>query len=111
MMATDDLDDLLALARGQAPAPSEALMARILADAEAIRLGRRPVAVPRPRRGWLAALGGWPALGTLVASSLLGVSIGVAQPSSLSSVTGAVLGEAVTVSTGLDVDLLSLWEG
>ena len=57
-------------------------------------------------------LGGWPALGTLAASSILGVSIGVAQPASLSlvagSLTGAVLGEEVTVSTGLDSDLLAL---
>lgn len=125
-MGRDDtdhgLDALLALARVQAPAPGDALMARLLADAEAARPAPRPVApvpaAPRPpSRPWSLsrALGGWPALGTLAASTALGVTVGMAQPASLPDFAGtvatAVWGEGMSVGLGLDEDPLSLLEG
>lgn len=114
-MTDDDLEALFRRARAAAPRPSEGLMARVLADAERLRRERLAPAPRAPaRRGWFAALGGWPALGTLLASAVFGVGVGVAQPASLAglsgAVAGAVLGESVTVSAGLDDPLLA-WEG
>lgn len=111
------LEDLLAEARGLRPVPSPELMARILADAEAARPAPTPAAAPpvprRPGRlaALAAALGGWPALGGLVASVILGVGLGVAQPAGLSGLAAAVWGDRVSVSLGIDQDPLSLLEG
>ncbi len=111
-----DLDDLLAEARSARPLPSDDLMARILADAEEVAEAReRPIPVAAPARAgwrdWLATLGGWPAVGGLVASTLAGLWIGVAQPAPLSDLAASVWGEQVSVNLGVDVDPLSLLEG
>ena len=114
---TDDaIEALFAEARAQAPALSGDLMARILQDAEAeTRAHAAPRAAPPLRTGWLetlsGALGGWPALGGLVASTVLGLLLGVAQPSGLSDVTASLWGDGVSVTLGLDDDPLSLLEG
>jgi predicted lipid-binding transport protein (Tim44 family) len=114
---TDDaMEALFAEARAQGPAPSGDLMARILQDAEAeTRARAAPKPSPRPRTSWLerlsGALGGWPALGGLVASTVLGLLLGVAQPSGLSGVTASLWGDGVSVTLGLDDDPLSLLEG
>lgn len=89
-MADDDQNDkaleaFFAAGRGHAPAPSESLLARVLADAEAEMA--RPVpamaaARPAPRPGLLAsvaaALGGWAGLGGLATATAAGVWIGFA---------------------------------
>ena len=114
---TDDaMEALFDEARTQNPAPSGDLMARILRDAEAETLARAaPPPAPPLRTGWLerlsGALGGWPALGGLVASTVLGLLLGVAQPSGLSGVTASLWGDGVSVTLGLDDDPLSLLEG
>lgn len=109
-----DLDALLAEARALRPRPSDDLMARILADADAARpvpAASRPAARPRWMAPFLTALGGWPALGALAASVVLGLGLGVTQPAVLSGLTGALRGEAVSVDLGLDTDSLTLLDG
>lgn len=109
------LDDLLAQARDLRPRPSEALMARIMADAEAEAPAREPAA-PRGAaadpartgrlRAWAELLGGWPALGGLAASAVLGLGLGFAQPPAVSGLLASIWGGGVSVTLGLDEDLL-----
>jgi hypothetical protein len=96
-----ELEGLFAAARGSAPAPSEALMARILADADAAVPAPPPVAAPRARhaprtrRGWLAralaGIGGWPAAAGLAAAAFTGLGLGIGAPEMLSELSGGVL--------------------
>ena len=85
--------------------PDDALMARILADAERIRAAGASAALsaaPRPGRpdrpGWamaaIRAIGGWPALAGLAAATLAGVWIGAAPPDGLAGAAQFVLGGA-----------------
>lgn len=88
-----ELDALFGAARAAGPAPSDDLMARIMADAEAElpAATATPRAVPE-RRGWLSGLlsgiGGWPAAAGLAAAAVTGLAIGVASPSALESLSG-----------------------
>jgi hypothetical protein len=110
------LDDLLADARDLRPPPSEALLARILADAEAeapVRARPRAAARgagPGPLRalGALAEfLGGWPALGGLAASAVLGLGLGWAQAPAVSGLLPSAWGGGgVSLALGLDEDPL-----
>jgi hypothetical protein len=85
MKADDHHDDALGVffdaARDTAPAPSEDMLARILADAETVR---RRADDRGPRRTGRArardALGGWPAMAGLAAATLAGLWIGAALP-------------------------------
>jgi ferric-dicitrate binding protein FerR (iron transport regulator) len=121
-MATDHdwLERLFAEARAQCPRPSDALTARVLADAEAERPRPAAPVAPAtpppatPRRGllreWASALGGGLALGGLAAAAATGFWIGVAPPSALPALAPGIWGEATAVGLGLD-DPLSLLEG
>ena len=85
-----------------AETPSEALLARIEADALA--------ALPAPRRAPLwpalrAALGGWPGIAGLAAASAVGLWIGIAQPSELDGLLGSQ-----TALDALGVDPLSSYD-
>ncbi|EYD75489.1 Dihydroorotate dehydrogenase [Rubellimicrobium mesophilum DSM 19309] len=115
MTERDDLENLFSEARALRPEPGDDLMARILADAEAVAAERerpvRPVSAGPGWRNWLRTLGGWPAVGGLVASTVAGLWIGVAQPAALSDIAASVWGEQVSVNLGVDVDPLSLLEG
>lgn len=106
-----ELDAALAEARGRDAAPSPDFLARVMADAEAVLREREAPRAAVPRRGWLNALGGWPALGGLAASMALGVGVGVAQPAALSALPAALVGDEVSVSIGADEDPLGLLEG
>lgn len=93
-----DLDDLLAEARHSAVAPSEAFMARVLADAMAEQPGPAriaPRAEPPGRLGifdWLAGLlGGGGVLAGLGAAAAAGLVIGYVQPAPVTAVTQAFL--------------------
>lgn len=88
-MAEDDLNDrgleaFFAAGREKAPVPSDALMARVLADAEAEMVRPAAVVAPQPvsRPGRLAAaiasIGGWAGLGGLATATAAGVWIGFA---------------------------------
>lgn len=86
-----ELDAMFDSARADPPAVSQALMARVLADAQA--------AQPRARRdlaGWLSRIGGLPALGGFVTATCVGIWIGVAPPETLPDLGGAVLGVEFT---------------
>ena len=84
-MAEDDmeLDQLFAQARRNRPDLPDDLAVRILTDAEAVRLDRRPSAGPSQPSLWrrmLDGIGGWQGMSGLVAASAAGVWIGFAAP-------------------------------
>ena len=93
------LEALLAEARRDRP--PAALVARVLADAEAVRPGRR-------REGFgtaiLRAIGGWPSAAGLVAASAAGLLIGFAAPGTVPFVGT----EAVTKLADATYDLIDL---
>jgi hypothetical protein len=86
--AQPDLDDLFAAARDARPAMPDHLTAAILQDAARQQAGSRPPAGQANRRSgrWavlgqlIVAIGGWPAMGGLVAASAAGMWIGLAPP-------------------------------
>ncbi len=93
-----ELEGLFTAARGTAPAPSDALMARILADADAALPGPGHASATVPLRaggGWLSrvldGIGGWPAAAGLAAATVAGLAIGIATPETLSLLSGGVL--------------------
>ena len=83
------LDALFFAAAQDRPTPSDDLMARIMADAEAeIAAASIPAAVTSaPRQGWLASviatIGGWPAAAGLATAAVTGLMIGLVPPDSL----------------------------
>lgn len=77
------LEDMFAAAKRHAPQPDSAMMARILADAEAVQLGFPAPGVLQsaPRRGVFEGvfemLGGWAGLGGLATASAFGLWLGI----------------------------------
>ena len=101
-MQDRDLEALFAAARTAPPVPSDALMARVLADAlEQQPAPQSPQPAPRmvrPVRFWepLAALfGGTGALAGMGGAAVVGLFIGYVQPSGLASLSDAVWGGAL----------------
>lgn len=106
-----DLDALLAEAAATPTKPSEALSARILADATAMQ---RPLPVQRgtasrKRFGlwrWVtdlfAGLGGGPAVAGLSLAGVAGLFLGVADPVALQSIT-ALLSSDTTMVARMDL--------
>jgi len=87
----DPLEMLFQQARADPPRVPEALMARVLADAQALQPdAARPVS---RWRALLRAVGGGPALGGLVTASCLGFWLGVAPPAGMPDLAGQVLGQ------------------
>lgn len=112
MQENDDLDRLFAEARAEQHLPGDDLMARLMADAARNAPLRAAPIGPEKRfggvMGFLAALGGWPALGGLAMATLAGLWIGIAPPESLNDFAASVLGEQVTVSLFPDLDPFEL---
>lgn len=82
-----ELDALFDTARAAPPKVPDALMARVVADAQTLQ--------PRARigwRGWLNGVGGVPALGGLITATCVGFWFGVAPPDSLPDLGGLALG-------------------
>lgn len=112
------LDAVFAQARRHAPEPSADLLARVLADAEAVQaaLPARPLAhrAATTRRGTglggvFGLLGGWGGLGGLVAAGLTGLWIGFTGTGALGSASAGFWGAVGTVEAGLeDGDILTL---
>lgn len=105
------LDDLFAAARAVPPAPSDTLMARVLADALAEQ-PRMAMQAPGPRpRGpglWARlvwALGGTGALAGMGTAAVTGLFLGLVQPAGLAGLNEAMLGtplETVELIPGID---------
>lgn len=121
-MTADDDDKMLAPffeAARDAETPSEALTARVLADADRVLAGNRgpahqPIAPPAP--GVLAriadALGGWLGLSGLAAACAAGVMIGAVLPDQVDDLTAgsvsALLGAGSAAGyTGLEAVVLA----
>jgi len=107
----DELENLFAQARRDRPALPDDLVVRIETDAETLRLDR--LAVSRPtRRSWWQALdgiGGWRALGGLVAASAAGVWIGFSAPAFLPDPAAYIFSQETTflvADLNLDADYL-----
>ena len=103
------LGAFFAAARAESPVPSEALMTRIMADAEAEMAARAGAARPGLRRPGLwaalvAAIGGWPALAGMVTAAVTGVWLGFAAPDSLNTLSGGVLLPDAAVGASYDID-------
>jgi hypothetical protein len=101
------LESYFTAARSFAPMPSEALLARTLADAEAEMIGRPAPATTRravARRGVMAAvlsaIGGWAGVGGLATATAAGLWIGVAGLADPATMTGGLFG-ASTLSVEL----------
>jgi len=98
------LESLFDAARADPPQVPEALMARVIADAQTFQPN-----IARTRwqgwQGWLRAIGGLPALGGLVTATCVGFWLGVAPPEGLPDLAGQVLGQqdstALETATGL----------
>jgi hypothetical protein len=111
-----DLEALFAEARDLEPRPSANLMTRMAADALR-EMPRHPTSAIRPAPGrmrwrdWIAALGGWPAVGGLATAAVVGVWIGATAPAGLAHLAPALWGESVSIAFGVDEDPLSLLEG
>lgn len=115
MMQDHDLDALFTAARANSPAPSDALMARVLADALEHQPQARPMTnppAPAPQRGgfWHALLslfGGAGAMAGMGGAAVAGLLIGYVQPTGLASLSDALLGGTVdTVQLMPSVDPL-----
>ncbi|MFT4151751.1 MAG: dihydroorotate dehydrogenase [Paracoccaceae bacterium] len=95
-----DLDALFATARRAAPAPSDGLFDRVLADARTHQPQARPLrtAAPAPRRGmWsmLSALfGGGGVLAGMGSAMVAGLALGLLQPAPVSALTTAIFDDS-----------------
>lgn len=112
MNGMDDLDDLFAAARADRPRPSDALMARVLADAAALQ--PEPALPARPRPAAPAAPGGfWAALSALFGgggvlagmgtAAAAGLFLGFAQPAPVAALTAALSAGTTTTTDALDL--------
>ncbi len=114
MAQLNNLDDLFAEAASASEVPSAALVARIVADADALQPRPAPLkAAAQVPRGWITTLADWfgggLSLAGMSAAAVTGLFLGVAQPASV-----LALAEVVTGTETLDsLDLLpasgTLW--
>jgi hypothetical protein len=108
MMTDDDLDSLFAAARANAPRPPAALVARVLADADARPAAASPAPPQRSAPGFWASLGalfgGGGALAGMVTATLAGVWFGFAQPVELGAMSALLTDDsaAIELMPGLD---------
>jgi len=94
-------------ARSSRPEPSANLMARVLADAQAVQADQRVTPSPRAPRGypqqWLDTLGGWPAVAGLSAAGVAGVWLGLGPMAGVSDALASYLGVGVPPAYSVDV--------
>ena len=99
------LDAVFDTARRQEVAPSDDLMARVLADAAAEQPvpGRQPVARQGVFARLLENLGGWPAVSGLAAAGVAGLWVGLVPPAGVEDLAASAIGATETVPlTGFD---------
>lgn len=111
----DDLDALFATARAATPAPGADLMARVMADAQAVDAARRAPA--RRRRGlglidlwraFAAAFGGAGLVAGMATAAAAGLWIGFAAPAPVAALAPALLGQETAADLDLIPDILAL---
>lgn len=98
-----ELEALFSAAASDAAEPSEALMRRVLADADGVAdswTAPAPVQAQPARPGLMARIlsgvGGWPGLAGLATAGVAGLAIGIASPGTLTTLSsGLVAGDAV----------------
>ncbi|WP_431298759.1 dihydroorotate dehydrogenase [Tabrizicola sp. BL-A-41-H6] len=91
-MQHDDIDDLFADLRTAAPAPSEALIDRVLADALREQPKPAPLAPQRTVDRWsqlIRRLGGVPTLAGVTAA-VVGMAVGYADPTMVDALAGGL---------------------
>lgn len=90
------LEAFFAAARSEALEPSADLLARIALDAQDQQRAVPQIGVAAPRRArsrqLFEMLGGWPAIGGLVAATMAGIWIGVSPPAPVAAATDHYLG-------------------
>lgn len=90
-----DLEAYFEAARDAVPDPSDALMARIMADAVAVADGwAEPAEAPARNgflRGFLDAVGGWPSVSGMVTAGFVGLFVGISPPALVSELTDSIL--------------------
>ncbi|MEY3004595.1 MAG: hypothetical protein RLZZ491_1771 [Pseudomonadota bacterium] len=120
MTAEQDDDDVLGpfLRAGRAGEPvSDALMARVLADAASVQAQLAPAPPGRPagpaRGGWWAAiqaaLGGPPAIAGVTLAGLAGLLIGILVPDVVDGLSGGQIG-VWSAGAGALPEIGLLWE-
>lgn len=117
MTMTDEtqIDTTFAQMRAGTVTPSEALMDRIMMDADGILAQDvLPAVQSRPTFGAMIrdVIGGWPSMGGLVAATMAGLWIGIFPPAAVTDLTQGYVGSTVEVQlfetdiyAGLDEDL------
>ncbi len=107
MKAEQALDALFEAAQAQPEDLPDALLARIVEDAEAMQPQTVVPAQPQQSvwRGIAAALGGWPAFGSLATAAVAGLYIGVSDPTlaanPFTAVTDVEFSDFLSDDTGL----------
>ena len=100
----DDLDDLLTGAKAVPMPPSDALMARVLADAAQVQAGFVAVRPAVARAGWFAQLagvfGGIGSLASFATAAVVGLFFGFVQPDGIGAVAD-MWAEAAVVQVDL----------
>ena len=112
----DELDILFNAARGSTVAPSNDLLGRIMADADAAMPNAHTAPkITATKSGIFAtlwsAIGGWPAAVGMAAATLAGVWIGFSQPAGLDLLTESYLGinsDYSILASGFSAEM---WEG
>ena len=101
----DALEGVFAAARQTAPEPSAAFLMRVMAEAEAVQAARqaapaaaRPAARGSRLAGLMALVGGWPALGGMVAAAATGLWIGFIGVERIDGFTAVYLGASDSTS-------------
>ncbi|MCH2076920.1 MAG: hypothetical protein MK180_08530 [Rhodobacteraceae bacterium] len=106
-----ELDRLFKASDAETPLPSGDLMARIMADAEAVQaqaIAPTPGAAPQSRglfAGLGEALGGWAGLSGLGAAVATGLVIGIFPPDQLASYAAMLTGAEVSLSDYVPGDM------
>lgn len=108
-MQEDELNRLLDGAKITAPAPSPALLDRILADGLDAQQRLRPAQALRPEPGFWAriygAFGGLPTVAGLCSATVVGLAVGYTDPTTIDYLTGGLptdLSEAIDLFPSTD---------
>lgn len=92
---TEGLKVFFEAAKDNEPQPSDALLARIMADADAVADTWETIPAKQQSGGWLhqflEAIGGWQAASGIVTAGFVGLVVGISPPQSLSDFASGYL--------------------